>query len=70
MGAARDDIRDRSLGDLVERLSQNVRELIRAELALARAELVDSAQRLSLAAAVVASPSCARWPPSPRSWLR
>jgi hypothetical protein len=55
MGAARDDMRDRSLGDLVERLSQDVQALVRAELALARAELIHSARQLSLAGALVTS---------------
>ncbi len=49
MDSPSDDIRDRSVGDLVERLSLNVQELVRAEVALARAELVASARRLSLA---------------------
>ncbi len=53
MGAATDDTRDRSLPELVERLSQNVRELVRAEVALARGELIDSARRLSVAAGLV-----------------
>jgi hypothetical protein len=44
------DKRDLSVGDLVEQMSQDTRELVRAEVALARAELVASARRLSLAA--------------------
>jgi hypothetical protein len=46
------DKRDRSVGDLVEQMSQDTRELVRAEVALARAELVASARRLSLSAAL------------------
>lgn len=53
--AVADDMRDRSLGDIVERLSQNLQALVRAELALARAELVQSARHLSLAGALVTS---------------
>ena len=53
MGAATENVRDRSLPELVERLSQDVRELVRAEVALARAEIVDSARRLSVAAGLV-----------------
>jgi len=53
MGAAPENVRDRSLPELVERLSQDVRELVRAEVALARAEIVDSARRLSVAAGLV-----------------
>jgi hypothetical protein len=49
------DKRDRSVGDLVEQMSQDTRELVRAEVAFARAELVDSARRLSLAGALVAA---------------
>jgi hypothetical protein len=60
MGAASENVRDRSLAELVERLSQDVRELVRAEVALARAELVDSARRLSVAASLVtAAVACA-----------
>ena len=44
------DLRDRPIGDLVERLSGDVRELVRAELALARAELVAAVRRLAVAA--------------------
>lgn len=46
--------RDSTLTELVERLSHDARELVRAELALARAELVAAARRLGLAAALVA----------------
>jgi uncharacterized membrane protein YqjE len=50
--AHEDDLHSRPLGDLVERLSADVRELVRAELALAKAELVGGARRLAVAAAL------------------
>lgn len=45
-----DDRRERPLGDLVEQLSADARELVRAELALAKAELLDGVRRLAVAA--------------------
>lgn len=51
-GSREDDRRDRPLGDLVEQLSADVRELVRAELALAKSELVGNARRLAVAAAI------------------
>lgn len=47
-----DDPRERSLGDLVEQLSADARELVRAELALAKSELLGSVRRLAVAAAL------------------
>jgi uncharacterized membrane protein YqjE len=48
-GAGAPDPRDRPVGDLVEQLSTDVRELVRAEVAVARAELAESARRLAAA---------------------
>ena len=49
------DLHERSLGDLVEQLSADVRELVRAELALAKAELLGSVRRVVVAAALAAT---------------
>jgi uncharacterized membrane protein YqjE len=49
-----EDRRDRPLGDLVEQLSADVRELVRAELALARAELSARARGLAVAGGLAA----------------
>ncbi len=54
--AERDEnLRDRSLSDLVARLPADVRALVRAELALVRAELVAGVRRLALAGALAAT---------------
>jgi uncharacterized membrane protein YqjE len=47
-----DDPRRRPLGDLVEQLSADVRELVRAEVALAKAEAVTSLRRVLVAGAL------------------
>ncbi|HEY3766596.1 MAG TPA: phage holin family protein [Gaiellales bacterium] len=47
--------RDRSLSDLLGRLPTEVRALVRAELALARAELLAGVRRVALAAALAAA---------------
>lgn len=50
-----DNLRDRSLSDLVEQLSADVRELVRAELALAKAELAERARRFAVAGGLAAA---------------
>jgi uncharacterized membrane protein YqjE len=50
-----DDLHNRPLGDLVEQLSADVRELVRAELALAKAELLGNVRRLAVAAGLAAA---------------
>ena len=45
-----DDLRARPLGDLVEQLSADVRELVRAEVALAKAEMAESVRHMVVGA--------------------
>jgi uncharacterized membrane protein YqjE len=54
MDDERDDLHSRPLGELVEQLSADVRELVRAELALAKAELLGSVRRMAVAAGLAA----------------
>ena len=50
-----DNLRDRPLSDLVEQLSADVRALVRAELALAKAELSERARRFAVAGGLAAA---------------
>ena len=48
--AGHDDLRSASTGELVQRLSTQVTDLVRAELALARSELQTKGKRLGIGA--------------------
>jgi hypothetical protein len=52
---------DRSIGELFSDLTQNLRVLIRQEIALARAELTQSASRARRAAVLIVGGLCLAW---------
>lgn len=47
------DLRDRSIGDLTKQLSQDVSELVRRELDLAKAEMAAKARRAAVGAGLI-----------------
>ena len=49
-GQSQDDLRDHSIGDLLEQLSQETSTLVKQELALARAELQQQGKRAGVGA--------------------
>jgi uncharacterized membrane protein YqjE len=53
-GGPAEDLQDRSIGDLTKQLTQDISELIRKELELAKAELSEKARNLAVGGGLIA----------------
>ena len=58
-----DDLRDRSLGELLKQLSQETTQLVHQELELAKAELAQKGKQAGPERACSAVPARSGWPP-------
>jgi hypothetical protein len=59
-----EDLRDRSLGELLKQLSQETTQLVHQELELAKAELQQKGKQAGAGAGLFGVPARSGWPPS------
>ena len=59
-----DDLRDRSLGELLKQLSEQTTRLVHQELELAKAELTQKGKQAGMGAGMFGARARSGWPPS------
>ena len=62
--AGADDLRDRSLGELLKQLSEQTTRLVHQELELAKAELTEKGKQAGMGAGMFGGAGASGWPPS------